>query len=201
MKDNRNEDAEMEMEMDASLDSVSTKSCNSNSSSNKNQRKPKSSKKRQKKSEQIEKKVSFGTTQILEFTYTIGHQSVTENGPPVSLSCKLVRSHHHDVDSYEKSKAKAIFTGDGIISSDDRIQILLDEGFSRAAIERADEESKRVRIQRKQSILQMHWDLWYERKERMHRRVKRWTNPRGIFTRGSHLMRGSSSGANTILAF
>jgi hypothetical protein len=236
-----------EMDMDESFTSASTKSSSSSSSSNinnnnklkehksnKKRKNKKNNKKKNKKStdqqqkkkkteptkrkrRKKKKKVRFSTIQVLEFTYTLGHQSVTEKGPPVSLSYDLVRSHHHDVDSYETSKSvQTIFTNnnndddDGELSPEERWQILFEEGFSHADIEQADQESKWVRMQRNQSVLQMPWDVWYERKERIHRRMKRWTNPRNIISiRGkSHLIHGSATidnhnhkNNNAILAF
>jgi hypothetical protein len=182
--------------------STSTSTFNKIRSTKKTQRKkPKKGSKKQKKNKSPEKQVAFGTIQILEFTYTIGRQSVTEKGPPVALSSQLVRTQDHDVDSYELQKAKEKVTMDVELSAETRIQILLDQGYNMSAIMRADEESKRVRVYRKQSVLEMHRDDWNERKERVHRRLQRWTNPKNLYSKGSTLWQRSTTSGQAILSY
>ncbi|KAG7374170.1 hypothetical protein IV203_013265 [Nitzschia inconspicua] len=183
-----------------SSSTVSSTSSNGNSNRRSKSKKKKSSKQRhhkkakkesKKQNTDIEKHVGFSSVQVLEFRYTIGHQSVTEKGPPVALSYQLIRSEDHDLDSYERQKAKQIFTTESQLSPEKRFQILLEAGFSRVAIDQADEESRRVRVYRKQSVLQLHRDEWNERTERLHRLIRRWTNPKNLYFKGAHLIRGS----------
>lgn len=164
-----------------------------------------------------ERAVSFGQVNVLEFSYTLAHGSVTDSeGPPVGLSSNLVRSETQDIDSYEletRAQNDAIadepeyeyyYDHDGKLRPETRYALLLQAGFSRETSDRANEESTREREYRQASLQQMHNDERNERKERARRRLRRWTNPKNLYIKGSHLLlsRGSmASSSSAILAY
>jgi hypothetical protein len=165
----------------------STESTKSRKSKSLKKRRKKSKNKSKKKRKKSQRKVSFGTIQVLEFNYTIGHHSVTCKGPPLGLSSILVRSRNIDLDIYEKER-QANYEADEedmFLSPDIRTRILREVGFSVDAIERADIESQLSRIQRKESVLNMQWDEWNAKKERVRQRVRRWANPKGFYEKGT----------------
>jgi hypothetical protein len=168
--------------------SINTKPKKSKSHKKRRKRSKNSSKTKEKNNR---KKISFGTIQVFEFNYTIGYQSVTDNGPPLGLSSNLVRSRNIDLATYEKERRadRPKDEEDMLLSAAIRTRILKEEGFSVDAIERAELESQLSRIHRKESVSKMQWDEWNARKERIRRKVRRWVNPKVVYTKGAQLLR------------
>jgi hypothetical protein len=202
MEPKRSSATEAEIEDDATAitetSSVSTSGTSTSTSSSQNPKKStKSGKKRKKKAKKRRKKkgrndgkkdVTFGTTEILEFNYTIAHQSVTDKGVPIGLGSTLIRSKTISVSKFEKRRTDRNVE----LTPDARRRILLKEGFSNDEILEANQTSMLVRISRKQSVMYMKWDDWEAKKERVGRHVRKWTNPKVLYKRSTQLLRRSS---------
>ncbi|KAL3924189.1 MAG: hypothetical protein SGILL_001195 [Bacillariaceae sp.] len=164
----------------ASSDTVSetseddASSCSSNHSSN------------AKSCDELNRCVSFGTVDVQEFRYSIGHEVVTSNGPPVTLCRKPLRCLNVDLESFEQERLPVRRRlGDLRLSEEDRIIILQKHGFSYEEIELASWESETLRTQRFKSIKNKEWDGWTAASESFSRKLGKITSPQALFGNAS----------------
>ena len=183
----------------ASLSSTELSTSNESHKSKKTKgkkRKKKAKKGSKKKGRKHHKEVSFGTTTVNEFNRSIAAQSVTEKGVPIGIGETLIRSKTVSVSKFEKNRKE----WDAELSPEKRRRLLKAEGYSNEDILEANQASMLVRISRKQSVLNMKWDDWDAKKERVARRVKRWSNPINLYRKSARVLSRRSSATTTVAA-
>lgn len=124
------------------------------------------------------KHVSFDTVRVYEFEYILG-DSVTRKGPPISLSSKAIMSKEYTVDVFESLRPKEDV--DDYLTPEIRTKILMDRGYTETQIKEASYQTAVIRMYRKESIMNMKWDDWAERKEKIGRKMKKLSHPTVLF--------------------
>lgn len=142
--------------------------------------------------------VAFDTVHVDEYEYSLGTSHVTKLGPPVTISTIPTSSNSYHIDVFEKARSSSRRGDDELfLTTRRRIEILLAQGFSLDEIQDAVNDSERIRNQRKRSVLNQQYDGLAETKERISRKVGKWTNPKTLLTRAA----GGTSSQRLVTAY
>jgi hypothetical protein len=95
------------------------------------------------------------------------------------LSSKAVASKEYTIDGFESSRPNEEI--DDYLKPETRTKLLMDRGYTEEQIKEASYQTAIVRMYRKESIMNMKWDDWAERKEKIGRKMKKFTHPTVLF--------------------
>lgn len=134
----------------------------------------------------LQTKVSFGKVDIQEFSYSMGVDVVSRDGPPVAIAYyQPLRANSFELDTFEQVRSVTRrHREDLLLSEIDRITILQRHGYTAEDIEQACWEAEKVRKQRYKSIKNKEWDGWNAASESLARKISKISNAKDLLFGG-----------------
>lgn len=128
----------------------------------------------------------FGTVQVYEFPIVVGDNPEVSKGCPVTIDWEPKTTSEVEVNKYEYHKARRRSNNNARekdelkLTEDERLQLLLDAGFSSAEIAKGTTQADTIKKLRAETNKQKRWDNFHEAVELTGRKMKKIVSiPRG----------------------